>query len=847
MQAPVTPLVTSPVYPNSVLWSEDNLLAVAAGHLIFIINPSCPSRGRGIIVLPQDVPFPIGVVQREDLLSACLLPSCLSREILPCARSISWSPLGLASNRCLLAVCTTEGRAKIYHASHEEPYIEWTEMLDISDYLCAYYARCNFMESNTTYLDFNQELSFSECHGVNNLKKASKEELPLISSREYAYRKTLMSSLIVAWSPTLELRSGSSPGAVDGSCTRYTILALGGKSGHISFWKISEPVFDIQKAQVHVQPILLEVLSAHKAWITSITWEICRKDALKPQLVLVTGSSDGSVKLWVRNIDVLTTSTETAGFSLLKELIPVTHVPISLVSVIATEGSHDDIVLAVGKCSGSLETWKCDISSCSFESLGIFSSHDQAITGLGWAYNGRYLYSCGMDNSLQSWVLHGNSYTESHFQRTSPMLRHSSNVIQLSNPSFGLAVSPGNLIISLVLTLDPNQLDPMYEAKSQKAAIEFLWISGQPLDVLDKNNGPDCNMDDMLDLPERELLFWKGSLLQSLKQYESTDKQLVIWDAVFALMLLKQHHPSFVHCLLSQWLTGWLSSSYSDATVQGTLSCLCSSVSQLNIRKLHLLNIIGRRLMLADRPGVDQNEIQRENDVIDYSQTEIMNLWSELAVRIEREIRERLVAFAFKAFLTVAAASSTSSLTDVWLPSGIAQMEQWVFDNLMLVSSDLKLLASKISEPTDRVYSFDGYRKEETCTICSAVVPFESPEVAVCRPENPSDDDSAKRQRLDHGSVSLRPCSATRKSHELRRCSATMQICSISPLWHCSCCKRSAEKLLPEEFFTASVSPLDVKFQFSLSCSMRRRKPCCPFCGVLLQRLCGFSVSATTV
>lgn len=33
-----------------------------------------------------------------DLLSDCLLPTCLSRDRRPCVRSISWSPLGMAPN-----------------------------------------------------------------------------------------------------------------------------------------------------------------------------------------------------------------------------------------------------------------------------------------------------------------------------------------------------------------------------------------------------------------------------------------------------------------------------------------------------------------------------------------------------------------------------------------------------------------------------------------------------------------------------------------------------------------------------------------------------------------------------
>ncbi|XP_024019363.1 uncharacterized protein LOC112091000, partial [Morus notabilis] len=91
-------LVAAPSHPNAVAWSDENLIAVASGHLVTILNPASPLGPRGLITLQTGEPFPIGVVERADLLSASLLPTCLSRDTRPCVRSISWSPLGLAPN-----------------------------------------------------------------------------------------------------------------------------------------------------------------------------------------------------------------------------------------------------------------------------------------------------------------------------------------------------------------------------------------------------------------------------------------------------------------------------------------------------------------------------------------------------------------------------------------------------------------------------------------------------------------------------------------------------------------------------------------------------------------------------
>ncbi|KAF2584267.1 hypothetical protein F2Q70_00036058 [Brassica cretica] len=113
-------LVTSPSYPNAVAWSSENLIAVAAGHLVIILNPAFPSGPRGVISVPNAEPYQIGKVRYEglffqlpifkfmkilpygccalDLLTGGLLPSSLKRERHPCVRSLSWSDLGMSQN-----------------------------------------------------------------------------------------------------------------------------------------------------------------------------------------------------------------------------------------------------------------------------------------------------------------------------------------------------------------------------------------------------------------------------------------------------------------------------------------------------------------------------------------------------------------------------------------------------------------------------------------------------------------------------------------------------------------------------------------------------------------------------
>jgi hypothetical protein len=58
-------LIASPSYPNAIAWSTENLVAVASGHLITILNPSALEGPRELVVLRPSDPFPIGVVNRE--------------------------------------------------------------------------------------------------------------------------------------------------------------------------------------------------------------------------------------------------------------------------------------------------------------------------------------------------------------------------------------------------------------------------------------------------------------------------------------------------------------------------------------------------------------------------------------------------------------------------------------------------------------------------------------------------------------------------------------------------------------------------------------------------------------
>uniref|UniRef100_A0A5B6YNM7 Transcription factor IIIC 90kDa subunit N-terminal domain-containing protein n=2 Tax=Davidia involucrata TaxID=16924 RepID=A0A5B6YNM7_DAVIN len=877
-----------------------------------------PFGPRGLITIPASKPFPIGVIEKKDLLSGCLLPTCLSRDLRPCVRSISWSPIGFASNSgCLLAVCTTEGCVKLYRMPFCEFSAEWVEVMDISEMLYNYLASIRFGELGVPSSEFSDEQASqlyiehghvddlpisvlrkkykrrrqnalavinkdsgtlgdqSSCSGNNrdanpgstgklitafkevavfphegssvegveiisdNLKENNlhqivsvpntkvkplkkipvKCNLPLITADQYASRSAMLSSLVVAWSPILQLTSGIGPVLPNNLPNCCSLLAVGGKSGKISFWRILEPqCYSVMHSRDPTAGLLVGLLQAHNTWITTIGWALYMSDALNSQLLLATGSSDGSVKIWLGHSGELLKSSEVnhAPFSLLKEVITCDSVPVSVLSLIVPRQSSRKMLLAVGKGSGSFEVWICNISANKFDRAGSYDAHDHIVTGLAWAFDGCCLYSCSQDNSVRSWILQGNSLCEVPIPSNTLGVKSSTDVPNVFDSCFGLAVSPGNLVLVVARSFDADLLNPMYQVRTQKAAVEFFWIGGQQL-----NNSydryPEFEVEAYPGFPEKELVYWEHNFLWSLNQYEHLDKPLVVWDVIAALMAFKQSSPKYVEHILNKWLVSYLGSQLGLSTAK-ILSHASRFLSNITSRQLHLLNIISRRLVLTKLKADKINSKQQNLEGLCDAEEELP-LWMELLLSSERELRERLVGFSFSVVLSLVSHSLTNYCKfGYWHPVGLAQMEQWVSLNHDHLQDHLKLLASEVGKlDKSRLSSRCEYAAEEHCSYCSASVPFESTEAAFCR-----------GVKCDDG---------VGQSHKLGRCAVSMQVCPTTPLWFCVCCQRWASKLAPHTLFTMSKYPSDIKSSTDSSTLEVFTIPFCPFCGILLQRL----------
>ncbi|XP_020251912.1 uncharacterized protein LOC109829178, partial [Asparagus officinalis] len=904
---PVT-LVSSPSYPNSIAWSKENLVAVASGHLITILNPALPVRPRGLIRLPPSIPFRIGVVDEKERLTPCIMPLSLARDVSPCARSISWSPLGFAPNSgCLLAVCTTDGRVKVYRSPFCEFRPEWVEVLDVSEMLYCHLKRISFQNGfsatfaqeqvsagcisergpinsisaevaehrktrgnkriqvndagcleelpnggNVNYLDQNTDdelyvppkktrkvttsrrAAINPCSSAKQVSSAKKfarqqsvraeNDTPeLITAKQYTFRSMLLSSLTVAWSPAIKLPVGDHL-----NVNSFSILAVGGKAGNISFWRIDKPqCYTIEHGRVPVEPVFIGLLQAHNSWITAMSWGMHSINSSGNQLVLATGSCDGSVKIWLGHVERLMNSSEDDNppLSLLRHVTEVTSIPVSTISLVVPLPSPDKFFLAIGRGSGSLEACIYQISSNKVDSMCLYNAHNQAVTGLAWAFGARCLYSCSQDNSVRSWALRESSLCEIPFPLSSPGLNNPINLSQVSDLCFGLALSPGELVVAVVRSFDSALLNQMYQARTQKAAVEFCWIGGHSFEPsrdqhLEGDKGTSSG------LSERDLVCWESNILYSLKHYDNLDEPLVLWDILMALLPLQKYEPNFVQSILFKWMSSLFPDYQSIHSVEKILLHVQSMLPKMSTRRMQLFNILCRRLMRSE----SKLDIHEEMRDLNNLGGEGLDLWNKLLENSEKELQERFVAFSFKAVIRCAYRStSVPAIDKSWCPVGVAQMERWVAINLALVCDELKLLASEVGDLRSRIRSICEYVEEETCSYCSALVPFESTRVATCK--------GIKHQ------------DGTIESHELKRCSVSMQLGSInSPMWFCMCCERQAINLPPSSFFTMSESPLDVNYESVSFAAREFSVPLCLFCGILLQRdLPNFLLSASPV
>ncbi|XP_011649660.1 uncharacterized protein LOC101210970 isoform X2 [Cucumis sativus] len=842
-------LFAAPNYPNAIAWSDENLIALASGPLVTILNPASPFGARGTITIPAADPLRIGVIERKDLFSDCLLTTCLSRDDQPRAQSVAWSPIGMAPNAgCLLAVCTSEGCVKLYRPPFCDFSAEWIEIVDISNKLYDYlesikYGELDVLSSKCSDIPVKESGSADDVHEhltkKKNSKRRKKDELnnesslnqslekskekplrrrsedssvpPFISAQQYASRSAMLLSLVIAWSPVIKpshkahLHQNSSA----------SVLAVGTKSGKVSFWKVNvAECYSLTECMVPTRALLVGILQAHNSWINCISWMLFDSDSSSPKVLVATGSADGSVKIWQCYCEELLASSDSnfASFSLLKEVISGEGVP-TVLSLNMPKLSEHKLFLAIGRGSGSLEIRIFNLSSSEFDNILLSDAHCHVVTGVAWAVDGRYLFTCSEDNTLRGWSLDESSLHEVPISSRIPELGGSIDLPDTFRSCFGIAMSPGNLVGAVVRNFDLDSLDKMYQARTQKAAVQFFWIGGEEIEVMP--NSSYFYTENVSNMSKKEFVRWESSILWSLNQFKNLNKPMVVWEVVAALLAFRHSIPEYVDHILLKWLATSYLHWNNELSATKILSHVSKNVSTFSTRQLHLLNIICRRVVLSESIQDQVNDNLQNLDLLsleglDDSENEMHILCKKLLLSSERELRQRLIGLCFFACAKLRSLSITEYRPGFWYPIGLTEMQQWVTSNPEHLQDSIKDIASQA-----RKKRWSKHSSTEQCTYCSAPVPFESPEFGVCQ--------GGKRKP------------GVSQSHKLIRCSVSMQVCpATTPLWFCMCCCRSAFRLAPDILFQMSETP---NFHsLKLSDSEIPSKPLCPFCGILLQR-----------
>ncbi|KZV53002.1 hypothetical protein F511_32321 [Dorcoceras hygrometricum] len=519
-------------------------------------------------------------------------------------------------------------------------------VMDISEMMYTYLSKIKFGESQNSISSESLDVAPKTLDNVeeNNTwqivpisasegtpRKIKECDASVITAQQYASRNSMLTPLVVAWSPMLRT-SGNRVSIPHNSSSCCSILATGLKCGTISFWRIDAPEsYSICSPELPCKASNVGLLKAHDAFITSICWASYGSEISDPQLLLATGSSNGRVKIWQVITEELLKSSETihASFSLLREVITIDSAPVSVLSFTIPRHTPLNLLLAIGKGSGSFEVWTMNMPNHEFEIVGCYSAHDHIVTGLAWAFDGRCLYTC-------------------------------SQVPYVYDSCYGLAVSHGNLAIA----------------------------------VNDEVN--------------------------EIREHQDSERSSIA---------IEEH----------------------------------------------------------------------------------ANAWKELQLCCENELRKRLVGLSFSSILTLLSDAPT---VGCWHPDERPQLEQWLSLHEKIVEDDLKLLAREVDKVKKRRETFEY---EEHCSFCSAIVPFDSTEYAICSGVNNED--------------------GVDQTHKLRRCSASMQLCSTKYSWFCMCCQRWVSKLAPLILFMMPGYPSNFKSFFQSSAFKKSFSPCCPLCGILLQRL----------
>jgi hypothetical protein len=146
-------LYNAPAFHNAIAWSDDNVLAVAAGPAVAILSAADLGGARHYAPLPVQEPPRAGAAAaakdkdapRPPTLLRCRPRAAASSASLPLvlladgdaaatARAVAWSPAGCAPGGagCLLAVLSSDRRVRVFGLGPTPAHSRWEERQDLT-------------------------------------------------------------------------------------------------------------------------------------------------------------------------------------------------------------------------------------------------------------------------------------------------------------------------------------------------------------------------------------------------------------------------------------------------------------------------------------------------------------------------------------------------------------------------------------------------------------------------------------------------------------------------------------------------------------------------------------------
>eukprot|EP00850_Spirogloea_muscicola_P003321 SM000013S26490 [mRNA] locus=s13:588608:603181:- [translate_table: standard] len=711
-----------------------------------------------------------------------------------------------------------------------------------------------------------------------------------LSPAEYAARRDLLYCLCLAWSPSID-----AGGSVAIACGRpdkessvgwrssaglalveASFLATGYKSGRCVLWRITGPrpsMLNQDRQWPGVER--WATLGAHCSWVSALAWapqvtlaaaEGC-KSADKPAL-LASGGSDGSVRLWAVSTSSMK-DTHQHPCVLLHEILASDSVPVTSLMLASqarntpadATSSHqastaEACQAAVGKGGGQVVIWQEGVDAS--PPVVIWPAgrvHWQAVTDLAWSTSGCKLYSCSQDNFLHCWRV-GPDLAEpltfpdwSSLQGWQAAPRAEFQLLEsMLLGYYGIAASPNSLALAAVRGVIPETLEPMYQRRLHKGALQLHWVGGCMTADTQAEPAPSVGISSCMQAVSAAL----ANLLEG-------GVPLVTWDITQAIM----------HLGRSCW--GVLMRDFLNLLLLGASVLTDEAALHASCRALQLANVLCRTFVAAvedgDMPvkGIFAADGERQEGVngkasavelVNDQQDEVAHLteeatqWRKFLSASEAELQQRICLYTLRCYVERAttgtdvvngeaklAASEaggethskplrsnrlaselaeTVSTADLCSRKATALALCWTSQNRLQARSSLVEVAATARR------LLNDQDMEEACPICRAPVPFLSPDKAACSPTAEAPGDAQQRP-----------------SHRLQRCMVSLQLCDGPLLWRCRCCQRRAAIATPRVLAGSSLSMADLLAlpKDVLAAASSGASPICLFCGLIMHRM----------